>query len=491
MNRALDQYQWYSLLLILAVSLFNIIYNSAYPLHVDEAYYWLMSKHVAAGFFDIPPMLPLMIRIFGIFGDAEWAVRLTSTFSFAIAALYLFKLSAQIYNPRTGLWVVAAFLSLPVIQIGSTIITTDAPHMLFWTMASYYSYLALRDERTRDFIITGVLVGLALLSKYTAVLLPTFFFLFIIWKRPHLLATPKPWIGAIIMLVVFSPNIYWNYQHGWDAFLFRYQYGTGSSDVVSFSSIGEYIGGAVLLFTPIYFFIYFRYFARNWSSSNAPAQWLLFLSALVFIFFGYKSIYKEMALNWYAPAAILGLIFVSGFLEKRNSKKIYIGGLVISLMITMLVKFPDQLNMPSHANIKNRVVGYEEAVAAFAKTLPNNDVLTCGDYYTTASIVAYLMPHTQNSVLEPFTSTRKSDFDYWGSQGGANGLEGRSCYLFMDRPIIPAVESQCKQLTQTGSFLFADPRYVEKRFYFYHCDNSEQTPSADGQETQSRHDTEQ
>ncbi len=218
--------------------------------------------------------------------------------------------------------------------------------------------------------------------------------------------------------------------------------------------MGEYIGGAILLFTPVFFYIYFRYFARIWSDANRATQWLLCLSALVFLFFGYKSIYKQMGLNWYAPSIILGLIFVCGFLEKQNRIKIYLTGLMISIAISLFIKFSDHLNMPHYATVKNRVVGYEEAINAFAKTLPDKNALTCGNYHTTSAILAYHLPQTRDSVLEPFTSTRKSDFDFWENQSAANGLEGRSCYLFMDRPIIPAIENQCVKITQTGSFIF-------------------------------------
>jgi hypothetical protein len=472
MNASADKYHWYSFVLILSVTLFNTLYNNYFPLHVDEAYYWMMSKHPSSGYFDIPPMLPWMIGLFGILGDAEWIIRLVSTISFAISAIYLFKISALIYNSRTGLWVVAAFLALPVTHLGSTITTTDSPHILFWTMASYYSYLAIKNERTIDFIITGMLCGLALLSKYTAVLLPAAFFLFILWKRPQLLRSYKPWLGALVLLIVFSPNIYWNYQHQWEAFIFRYQYGTGSSSTISYKSIGEYIGGSILLLTPVFFYVYIRYFSQIWSKLELPGQWLLFLSLVVFSFFGYKSIYKEMALNWYAPAAILGLIFVAGMLERQNRKFTYLTGLAVALTITTLVKFPDQLNMPPHSTIKNRVVGYEEAVKEFSKLLPSKNALVCGDYYSTASIVAYYQPYTRESILEPFTTTRKSDFDYWEQQSAKNGLEGRSCYLFMDYKISSAIRSQCREVTELGNFVFNDPRYAQKYFYYYYCDNS-------------------
>ena len=47
------------------------------PLSADEAYYWLWSRHLAAGYYDHPPAIAFVIR-FGtwLLGDTELGVRL-------------------------------------------------------------------------------------------------------------------------------------------------------------------------------------------------------------------------------------------------------------------------------------------------------------------------------------------------------------------------------------------------------------------------------
>jgi 4-amino-4-deoxy-L-arabinose transferase-like glycosyltransferase len=46
------------------------------PLSADEAYYWLWSRHLSAGYFDHPPAIAWCIR-FGtlLFGDTSFGVR--------------------------------------------------------------------------------------------------------------------------------------------------------------------------------------------------------------------------------------------------------------------------------------------------------------------------------------------------------------------------------------------------------------------------------
>src|SRR5262245_63835401 len=46
------------------------------PLAFDEAYYWLWSKHLAAGYLDHPPMIAWIIRAsILIFGDTAFGIR--------------------------------------------------------------------------------------------------------------------------------------------------------------------------------------------------------------------------------------------------------------------------------------------------------------------------------------------------------------------------------------------------------------------------------
>ena len=46
------------------------------PLSFDEGLYWLWSKHIAGGYYDHPPVNPILIRLgTGLFGNTEFGVR--------------------------------------------------------------------------------------------------------------------------------------------------------------------------------------------------------------------------------------------------------------------------------------------------------------------------------------------------------------------------------------------------------------------------------
>ena len=77
--------------------------------------------------------------------------------------------------------------------------------------------------RWRWWLGAGVCAGLALLSKYSAVLTMAGAVLYLLSSRAHRhwLATPKPWLAALVALLLFAPVLVWNAAHDWVSFAFQ------------------------------------------------------------------------------------------------------------------------------------------------------------------------------------------------------------------------------------------------------------------------------
>ena len=66
-----------SLALVALLLILRAVMAVLLPLSADEAYYWLWSKHLAAGYFDHPPMIAWLIRAGTLLlGDTAAGVRL-------------------------------------------------------------------------------------------------------------------------------------------------------------------------------------------------------------------------------------------------------------------------------------------------------------------------------------------------------------------------------------------------------------------------------
>jgi hypothetical protein len=95
----------------------------------------------------------------------------------------------------------------------------------------------------RWWLAAGVFAGLALLSKFTAVMLIPAVLAFMLvpnWRRRWLLS-PYPWLAAVFALVLFLPVLIWNAQHDWASFRFQLVRATATHEL-SLRTVADFIG---------------------------------------------------------------------------------------------------------------------------------------------------------------------------------------------------------------------------------------------------------
>ena len=109
---------------------------SPLELGVEEAQYWLWSKTLDFGYFTKPPMIAWIIGASNwLFGHHVMAVRLPACWLNLATALVLWQTATWLYGPRAGRWASLLWISLPAVGLGSFLISTDTPLLLFISLA--------------------------------------------------------------------------------------------------------------------------------------------------------------------------------------------------------------------------------------------------------------------------------------------------------------------------------------------------------------------
>ena len=85
----------------------------------------------------------------------------------------------------------------------------------------------------RHWLVLGVGLGLAGLSKYSAVLTAAGLASFVLLspKQRHWLKHPAPYVAVAVAIVIMTPAIVWNAQHGWASFEFQGARGVPSGEL--------------------------------------------------------------------------------------------------------------------------------------------------------------------------------------------------------------------------------------------------------------------
>lgn len=194
-------------------------------LRVDEAYYWTWSKESVLSYLDHPPAIAWCIRAgTALFGDTNFGVRFAGLATMLCMQLLLADIVWRLVNDIR--YVVFAML-LPEASLhyglGMAKVTPDVALIPF-ELAMIWSLVRLwQSDNLRWWLAAGLFGGLALLSKYTAVLLLPAVLAFALvpkWRSRHL-ASPWFWCSGVVAILVASPMLYWNGIHDWVSFRFQ------------------------------------------------------------------------------------------------------------------------------------------------------------------------------------------------------------------------------------------------------------------------------
>jgi 4-amino-4-deoxy-L-arabinose transferase-like glycosyltransferase len=215
---------------ILVGSLLRLAVGAMLGLSVDESYTTAIARQLSLSYFDHPPLHVWLVGGWAKFvgNEAPWLVRTPFVLLFAGSSWLLFRLSGAAFGDRPAFWTVLAFNLAPLFAVGfASWVLPDGPLMfcslvMIWSVNRALLTTASEQGALRWWLMAGVSAGLALLSKYLAVFPALGVALFLLTSRHRrVLATPGPWIALVVAIVLFTPVIMWNAQHGWVSIAFQ------------------------------------------------------------------------------------------------------------------------------------------------------------------------------------------------------------------------------------------------------------------------------
>lgn len=312
-------------LFIIAISLvLRVIWIEYNGLLVEEAYYWNYAQHLDFSYFDHPPMVAVLIKIFTvIFGLQEASVHLPAIFCWMLTAVFIFKLT-DLISKGAGWYAVMLFSVLPYFFIQSVVTTPDMPVMICWAAALYYLYRSLVLNIASSWYAVGVCLGLGMVSKYTIVLLglPILSYLLAVPSARGWFARKEPYIALLIAVLLFTPVIYWNATHEWASFIFQSVRRFKSKP--SFS-LHAFIGLLILFVTPLGI----RELGKLVSKKQAETalleiktiRFLQFFTFFPLSFFGFYSLNHAVKFDWIGPGLLPVLTWFAILINNANLSK--------------------------------------------------------------------------------------------------------------------------------------------------------------------------
>ena len=195
-----------------------------------ESYYFSCALHPSLSYFDHPP-LSIALGSLSLWATGEvgrLVLRGPFIALFAATTWLLFLLGRRLFGARAGACAALLLNLSPIFALSvGTYFQPDSPLIFFWVACAWCLAHVLVGPPSPCplawWAAAGAMLGLAMLSKYAAVLLVAGAAGFVLTRREqrHWLAHPGPYVAVAIAAALFSPVLMWNVRHGWASFVFQ------------------------------------------------------------------------------------------------------------------------------------------------------------------------------------------------------------------------------------------------------------------------------
>ncbi|NLA40716.1 MAG: glycosyltransferase family 39 protein [Smithella sp.] len=300
------------LFLILFFSLIRLIVAPCFGLGVDEAHYVLYAKYLDWSYLDHPPLVGwLHAPFYYSFGTNEFLARLPAVLLFAATSWCCYTMMMRITKSvRWSLWSVFALNCSFMLNALGLMLLPDSILLLLVFLLIFTAERLAHDQRPRNFIFLGILLGLMGLAKYTAILfVPPLIVFFLLKKRYDILFSPYMFLAAAVALALVSPVFYWNAMH--DFISFKYQGGhVFGSLATGFKSILESLAAQFGAYSPFLFIVAVYGFFKVVRESNDYLRLSVLFGGTILAFFLITSAYERTLPHW--PSAFYALFIPIG-----------------------------------------------------------------------------------------------------------------------------------------------------------------------------------
>ena len=204
--------------LAVAVAALLLAFSARYGYHGDELYFLVAGRHLAWGYPDLPPLVPLLARVLTDVGPGSLVVlRLPSALAAAATVAVTALTCRELGGGKAAQLLAAGSIAVsPMLLASAHLFGTTPFDLFFWTILVFVVVRTLRTGDERLWLVTGVVAGIGLLNKDLVAFLAFGVLAGIAIAGPRrTLRSPWLWTGALIAGLMWAPYLVWQAQHGW------------------------------------------------------------------------------------------------------------------------------------------------------------------------------------------------------------------------------------------------------------------------------------
>jgi hypothetical protein len=360
-----------------------------YGPHRDELYFASAGQRLAWGYPDQPSLVALLARLAADVDPHNLVLLRLPSLLTACLVIVLAAMTARLFGGERRAQVLAAVTtgtSVVVIAVGHRL-TTQTFDIAAWSALALVAGHALRDGRPRLWLLAGFVAGIGLNAKHDVAIAVLGLLIGIALTRnawSHL-RSPWLWLGGLLALAMWAPNLVWQATHDWPVFAL-------SADISEeYGGIGgtvEYILLTLIMFSPLMTVVWVAGLhgllrRAEWRILR-PIGWMFVVTFVFFLLAGGKA--------YYLSGPILPLLGAGCVVVAERVRRIVAVGVVLAL--SALVAWPAMVPVlptrtytasfyPAIDQDQLETIGWPEFVDAVRRALeplPDGAVVFTGNY---------------------------------------------------------------------------------------------------------------
>ena len=421
----------YWVIALAAVAKFGIhlVHAPGYGLFFDELYTIALSRHLAFGYVDLPPLVPALVALSRTWlGESLFVMHIVPALAGAVTLIFVGLITKEFGGQLFAVTLSAlVFIFVPLWLSVDSIFCYDSIDQMILAGFLYTLVRFLRSWNRKLWILLGLLAGLACLTKMTILFLgPGFLAALLLTKYRKDLLTPWPWLGAGLCLVIVSPYLLWEVVNHWPTLEYWNAYGASR---VYQASLPQYFVNILVymnpFFLPLWIIGLYRLF-RPLNGVNYRFLGWLFLFTLALMFYLHAS--ARMLGELFIPLIAAGAVFVDEMLTGAQWKLwpralpvvyLFAAGLFVLPTSLPILPLDSVYNLPSSVKFWYQSIREFNAGSSYAPTLLAGRVGWDGFVRDVADVYDQLPPE-ERTVAGIYTEWYHpaSAIDMYGPQYG-------------------------------------------------------------------------
>jgi hypothetical protein len=211
-----SKYSSFILIFVAIKIALNLLAMSHFGFQRDELLHLALGDHLDWGFKEVPPFIAFLAKISTIiFGDSVFATRIFSTIFSGLIIWFTGQIVIELGGKKFAITLAClALIFSPAFAASGYLFQPVVFDQLWWVLTVYLIIRYINTSSPVYIYLLGAVIGIGLLTKYTMAFFAISLILgLLLTKQRKILWNWHILFAALIALLLFLPNLIWQFQH--------------------------------------------------------------------------------------------------------------------------------------------------------------------------------------------------------------------------------------------------------------------------------------